>query len=290
MSTRRMKTYVVNLKRRADRPTLDELRRAGVSPAVVDKVLRPFLAGVFLEDRLDTSGRFFHLLWRSFVRGGAALPARGMRALPDQLAVGLDVNYEVRVDRITDDGVITVDGRQVRASTVLVATDADSAAGLCGTRAPTWHAATTFYHATRSLRRVPPLLLLDPDSGVPATTGPVSAVAPEYAPPGATLVATLVLGVPDDPVTAERLVRGRLDRLYGTTEWDHLRTYPIARALPTMSAPHPLHRPVRLGHGRYVCGDHRATSSIQGALASGRRAARAILTDLDGRKGRRAHG
>jgi len=31
---------------------------------VVDKVLRPFLAGVFLEDRLDTSGRFFHLLWR----------------------------------------------------------------------------------------------------------------------------------------------------------------------------------------------------------------------------------
>jgi hypothetical protein len=32
--------------------------------------------------------------------------------------------------------------------------------------------------------------------------------------------------------------------------------------------------------GLYVCGDHRDTSSIQGALVSGRRAARAVLADL----------
>ncbi|MFE2626210.1 FAD-dependent oxidoreductase, partial [Streptomyces caelestis] len=30
----------------------------------------------------------------------------------------------------------------------------------------------------------------------------------------------------------------------------------------------------------YVCGDHRDTSTVQGALQSGRRAAEAILTDL----------
>ncbi|MGV9422027.1 FAD-dependent oxidoreductase, partial [Streptomyces sp. NPDC003674] len=29
--------------------------------------------------------------------------------------------------------------------------------------------------------------------------------------------------------------------------------------------------------GRYVCGDHRATGSVQGALASGTRAAREVL-------------
>lgn len=268
------------LKRRADRTTLEELRRAGISPAFVDRVLRPFLSGVFLEDRLDTSGRFFHLLWRCFVRGGAALPARGMRALPDQLAAGLDVGYRARVESITDDGVVTNDRRRFRAGSVLIATDADRAAELCGTAAPAWHGATTFYHATRSLPDVAPLLLLDPDGDVLATTGPLSAAASGYAPPGSTLVATLVLGVPDDLAGAERRVRTRLDRLYGTAEWDHLRTYPIARALPAMPSPHPLRRPVRLGPGRYICGDHRATSSIQGALASGRRAAEAILVDL----------
>jgi predicted NAD/FAD-dependent oxidoreductase len=46
-----------------------------------------------------------------------------------------------------------------------------------------------------------------------------------------------------------------------------------------MPAPHPLRRPVRTA-GVYVCGDHQDTSSIQGALVSGRRAAEAVLVDL----------
>jgi predicted NAD/FAD-dependent oxidoreductase len=44
-----------------------------------------------------------------------------------------------------------------------------------------------------------------------------------------------------------------------------------------MPAPHPLMRPAHLSPGRYVCGDYRATGSVQGALASGARAAREIL-------------
>ena len=59
-----------------------------------------------------------------------------------------------------------------------------------------------------------------------------------------------------------------------------LGTYPIPRALPVMSPGSPFRRPVRLRPGRYVCGDHRDTSSIQGALVSGRRTADAVLTDL----------
>ena len=35
-----------------------------------------------------------------------------------------------------------------------------------------------------------------------------------------------------------------------------------------------------LGGGMFVCGDHRDTASIQGALFSGRRAARAALAHL----------
>jgi predicted NAD/FAD-dependent oxidoreductase len=34
---------------------------------------------------------------------------------------------------------------------------------------------------------------------------------------------------------------------------------------------------VRLASGLFVCGDHRDTASIQGALVSGRRAAEAVL-------------
>ena len=39
----------------------------------------------------------------------------------------------------------------------------------------------------------------------------------------------------------------------------------------------PAERPVRLASGLFVCGDHRDTASIHGAMLSGRRAAAAVL-------------
>jgi predicted NAD/FAD-dependent oxidoreductase len=47
-----------------------------------------------------------------------------------------------------------------------------------------------------------------------------------------------------------------------------------------MPAPHRMRSPVRRGPATYVCGDHVDTSSIQGSLVSGRRAAEAVLADL----------
>lgn len=47
-----------------------------------------------------------------------------------------------------------------------------------------------------------------------------------------------------------------------------------------MVPPWPLNRTTRVAAGRYVCGDHRATGSVQGVLASGTRAAREVLADL----------
>jgi hypothetical protein len=54
----------------------------------------------------------------------------------------------------------------------------------------------------------------------------------------------------------------------------------VERALPEQPAPLRARRPVALGDGLFVAGDHRDTASIQGALASGRRAARAVLSSL----------
>ena len=60
-------------------------------------------------------------------------------------------------------------------------------------------------------------------------------------------------------------------------------TREIPHALPAMTSPHPLLRPVQAPfRGVWVAGDHRDTSSIQGALVSGRRAAAAVTTDLGG--------
>jgi phytoene dehydrogenase-like protein len=268
---------------RADsgRSTAEELRRWGLTRSTVEEVLRPFLAGVFLDRDLTTSSRLFHLIWRSFLRGGGVLPAEGMQALPRQLAAGVPIRTGVEVEAITEDGVRTRDGEDVPARAVVVATDGDTAARLLpGVEAPGWHAVTTFYYRAGVAPLRSPTLLVDGLDELLVNTAVLSEVAPGYAPPGSALISA---SVPDraEPGLEPR-VRRRLARIYDTDTrgWELLRTYAIPKALPVFGPGAPLRRPVRVAPGRYVCGDHRDTPSVQGALVSGQRAAAAVLADL----------
>ena len=126
------------------------------------------------------------------------------------------------------------------------------------------------------------MLVLDGERGGPVNNLCVpSDVAPSYAPPGAALVSATVLGIPQaDDASLRRAVIGQLRDWFGAQvdDWRHLRTYRIPYALPalTTEAFTGPERPVRLRPGLFVCGDHRDTPSIQGAMVSGRRAAAAV--------------
>jgi phytoene dehydrogenase-like protein len=254
-----------------ERTTREHLRAHGISDTVVDRFLRPFLAGVFLEDELTTSSRFFDVVWRSFARGRQAVPARGMQAIPEQLATRLPAGV-LRLGSRVDD--------LPAARAVVVATDPATAARLVpGLAVPAFRGVTTHYH----LADAPPVphaaIVLDGErSGPVANTVVLTNAAPSYA-PGRVLVSSSV--VTGD--ASEQAVRAHLSSLYGvdTLHWESVASYALPEALPSMAPPlGRLRKPVRLGDGLFVCGDHRDTASIQGALVSGRRAATAVLAEL----------
>lgn len=264
------------LKRGPDESLEDTMHRRGVT-GETGRLIRLFLSGVLAEDELHTSRRFGELLLRSFIRGTPAVPARGMQAMPEQLAARLPAG-SLRLD--TPVGALS----DVSARAVVVAADPVGAAGLLGRPAPATKSLTTYYHRAAE----PPATnrLLHVDLGTAESTGPirntavVSTVAPLYCRDGA-LVASTVLGVDE---TLEAVVRAQAGRIYGVdpSGWEHVATYAIPHALPAMPPGQPLRQPVDLGDGVYVAGDHRDTASIQGALISGRRAADAVLRALRG--------
>ncbi|WP_440104982.1 NAD(P)/FAD-dependent oxidoreductase [Streptosporangium sp. H16] len=266
-----------------ERTTREELRHWGVSPKMVEKLIRPFLSGVVLERELETSSRFFHLVWRAFARGTVGVPALGMGEITRQLAARLPEGAlapGTPVLAVTGEGVETAGGATIPARAVVVATDPAMAATLCpGLEIPAMRSVTTFYHAASRSPMDDPTQIVDAEGHITDTLV-ISDAAPEYAPPGRALVSTSVLGVLSD--ADEPRVRARLSQIYGTdtSGWEHLATYAVKGALPAMVPPFRLRRPVRLAPGRYVCGDHRDTGSQQGALVSGRRAADAVLADL----------
>lgn len=169
---------------------------------------------------------------------------------------------------------------------LLLATGAGAAAELLpGLRTPVFHPVTVLHHTAPVAPSTGASLLLDADrSGPVAHTVVMSEVDPSRAPHGRTLVTSTVLGPP--PPDLDRTVRAHLATLYGmpTHDWELLAARHDPEAVPAMPPPHDLRRPVRVLAGLYVCGDHRDTSTVQGALHSGRRAASAILTDLGVRR------
>ncbi|MGO9668174.1 MAG: NAD(P)/FAD-dependent oxidoreductase [Streptosporangiaceae bacterium] len=282
LSARDMLLPASVIKRRRDVTTLTALRRAGISAELIELMFRPFLAGVFLEDQLETSSRFFHLVWRSMLRGTLCLPRRGIQAVPEQLAAGLPpatIQLETPVSGLTDDGVLLAGGTELAASAVVVATGPAAAAALMPALAvPATRSVTTIYHAAPAPPLAEPTLLVDTERQI-LNTSVLTEVTPSYSGDRRALVSSSVLG--GDAANPEPAVRSRLGTLYqaDTSSWEHLATYAVPGALPAMVPPHPLSRSCRAGQRRYVCGDHRATGSVQGALASGARAAREVLAD-----------
>jgi monoamine oxidase len=280
LSTRDMLGPASRIRHRRDQSTLAALRRSGISGDLTERLFRPFLAGVFLEDELETSSRFFHLVWRSMLRGSLCLPRHGIQAVPEQLAAALPsgaVRLQTPVSELTSEGVLLADGSERRADAVVVATGAAAAASLLpGLNVPATRTVTTLYHAVPASPLAEPTLLVDTEREV-LHTSVLSEVTPGYAGDGRALVSTSVLGAGHEGL--EAAVRARLAVLYqaDTADWEHLATYTVEGALPAMLPPWPLTRGSRVGPGRYVCGDHRATGSVQGALASGARAAREVL-------------
>ncbi len=283
--TRLAGTPAERLLARPERPAGEALAARGLPARTIDGFLRPLLAALLCDPDLTTSSRCADLALRAFASGRLCLPEGGAEALPELLARTLPpgtVHTGVRVTSVSTTAVTTAEHGEIRCRAVLVATDARAAAELLpGLRVPEFHPVTVVHHTTDEPPATGASLLLDADLGGPvAHTAVVSHVDPSRAPAGRALVSSTVAGrAPDDVDTA---VRMHLSRLYGmsTARWETLAVHHTAEAVPAMRPPHDLRRPVRLIAGLYVCGDHRDTSTVQGALHSGHRASAAILADL----------
>jgi phytoene dehydrogenase-like protein len=275
------------LRARKDEPLGTALRAWGVSAGVCEQLVAPFLRGVFAEaDPLAVGRRYADFVLRSFVRGAASVPAGGMRRLPETLAAALpdnSVKCGVTVTR-AEAGRVTTDDGDIRAGAVVVATDGPASAELLpGLERPAMNALTTWYFTSDDLP-ASALLTVSADPGDRVTNAIVlTDSVPEYSAAGEPLIAATAVGHWPDRQAADRAARECANMLaMPGAPLTEIRRFPIRNALPQARPPMRLRRPVRLTTGLFVIGDHRDTPSIQGALVSGERGARAVLTELRG--------
>lgn len=283
------RTSIEEIFQRPERSTKDALLAEGFSSEVIHHFFRPFLGGILLDGELKSSSRIFEFVFKMLSEGDIALPARGMGAIPAQLAEripGEAVRLNTRVEALHENELTLAGGETARGRAIVIAADGPSAAHLVGEVEPASRSVTCFYFAADEPPVAEPLLLLNGDGAGPVNNfAVVSRVAPSYAPAGKHLLSATVLGI--HQLTDAQLggfIVAQMKNWFGkvASAWQFLRSYRITHAQPQQypGALEPPQHPVRIRPGIYVCGDHRENASIHGAMASGRRAAEAVLEDL----------
>jgi phytoene dehydrogenase-like protein len=277
----------------ADMTLGESLDRHGISGRIREEVLRPFFRLAFADEDLRTSYQFAMLSMQEMVQGMPALPALGMQALPNQLALGLENPVEHGVDvlgvvRSVGEGVrIFTDGGELQVRAAVVATDPVNASSLLGLGTPTMRGLATWWYSTEippTTMKTPFVNPIGPSAGPISHAVVVSNIAPRYAPAGQHLVAACSVAEPgtDAGTEPEATVRAQLGQMFrtDTNAWKLVTRHVKSAALPVSRPPLILGREVDLGDGLFVAGDHRESPGIAGAMRSGGRAATAVLEEL----------
>jgi protoporphyrinogen oxidase len=194
------------------------------------------------------------------------------------------IHLSTSISTITPGRITTAAGHTITANHIIVATEGPVASTLLGLPLVKSRSVACVYFAAETPPTKKKLIILDGTGQGPVLNIAVmSNIAPAYAPEGQHLIAAAIPGCNDDQLRdadLESVARHQLTTMFGAivNDWRHLRTYRINHGQPDQSPPFQPKDPVSLGDGLFVCGDHRDTASIQGALYSGRRCAEAVLT------------
>jgi phytoene dehydrogenase-like protein len=275
------------LLRRADETTAERLGRLGFSTPFVRDFWRPLFAGIQLDPELQVSSRRFELVMKMLATGRSTLPAEGIGAIPAQIASRLPsgaIRTDTPVEAVSPGEVRTAAGERFAARAIVVATEGPEANRLLGpeVRDPgSSSVSCCWFSAAGDLERPGRYLLLD-GAGPALNIAALSSVQRSRAPKGTTLLAAALPGIAEVDNALAESVRAQLARRLSVSrrELEPIRVDEIRHAQPLQRPPLDARRRVALGEGLFVCGDHRDTASIQGAMFSGGRAAQAVLGHL----------
>ncbi|MEV8183646.1 FAD-dependent oxidoreductase [Specibacter sp. NPDC078692] len=243
------------------------------------KVIQKFFSGVVADRDLKTVASSARTLAWYFAKGIPSLPAQGMSAVAHQLAgpVLERIRFSTTAESLSSHNgqvrVVCTSGEELIADQVVVATGPRDSARLTGQPEPTMNSLTTWWFDAPQRPSKLPFLFLDLRGNSRLIhTSVISNACPSYAPAGRHLVQATAVGVHnlDD---SEAMAQAASIMGVKDPSWRLLVRHHIPDALPSIE---PGRRPLSSGIDGVIIAGDTAEASIQGALASGAAAARAL--------------
>ncbi|MDT8887060.1 protoporphyrinogen/coproporphyrinogen oxidase [Aquirufa regiilacus] len=253
--------------------TAEMLGRWGFSDTFQTKFIRPFFRGIFLDQHLQQPASLFFFYMRQFLEGQAALPAKGMGEVANQLLESLpadSIRFGAEVADLSERHVKLKGGESLEFERLIVALDSYSAANLLQVDLPDFvHLGSkTFYFSSPARQVKDKLLHLIPGESKLLHYCFLSHVAPNYAPKGKDLIQVTSLDLSLEAEEALSLLASYED----VKGMKLLKAFIIPRSLSKVGVFDSLKHAAD-ARGFILAGDYCEMPSLQGALVSGEKAA-----------------
>ena len=265
-----LSNYSIELDDSKDMQTIDYLRGYGFSEKIIGNFFNPFFSGIFLEDRLETSSKFFKYVFSNFNSGLAVLPKNGMQEIPNQIFSNIDpsqILLNTQVDKILPGNKLELSNGSTVVFNSLILTNESCA--LAGQPSIKYNSVSTAYISSNRSFKDSRYIHLFPQDDLINNIAFVSSVSPNYAPNNKTLLSISILGK-NEIIGIDKKLKQKMVFYFGGDISD----YKVEKIMNTKKAtlnqlPGFYKNKIKHEGNIIFAGDHMKNGSIEGAAISG---------------------
>ena len=271
-----------------DSTTKAYLNIYGFSEEMINDFFQPFFAGIYLEEDLETSSRMFEFVYKMFGTGYAAIPRKGIQAIPDQLSAQLTkttLRFNSVVNRIEGKTVYLESGQVIATEQLIIATDPSPFFAKKSVEPTEWKSCYNLYfQSPKSILKKRIIGLLPGKETMVNNFHYLNDLFGNNETNNDTILSVTV--VKDHQLSAAEMVQQVKTELATHCKIETgklLKMFHIKKALPRVKdlKYKPTKDSLILAPGVFCCGDYLANSSLNAAMASGRMVANLVSSGVE---------
>ena len=273
-----LRGYEINLDNSRDKPTHQFLIEIGFSEKMIEMFFRPFFAGIFLENKLETSSKFFKYVFSRFNSGLASLPERGMQSIPDNLLKNINEENILLEKKVVEIGkqkdIVFNDGQKLLADNIVLTGESRS---LVNVPLGQYNSTKTLYLSSRICPEKENYIHLYPCDDLINNVAIPTGISSSYSENGDHLYSVTVLNNKISEVDLIDSIQSRLKVYYGGEKVDYkfLKCIEIKKGT-LRQLPGYFDHQVSQSGDIIISGEHQTNGSIEGAIISGIEAASSL--------------
>jgi protoporphyrinogen oxidase len=270
-----------------EKTTLHYLQDFGFSDKIIQQFFKPFFSGIFLEPNLETSSRMFEFVYKMFGNGFAAIPKKGMQAIPNQLFSSLanaKFQFETRVKEVKNNMIILANDSKIETHFTIIATEASSLISNLTNQEIAWKSCDTLYfECENNILKKPIIGLIADENSLINNIFYHTSVATSTKNKKELVSVTVVK---NHELSEEKLIEkieNELENFCGIKNTTFLKRYEIKKALPKLSnLQYKLsHTETQLNSSVFLAGDILLNGSLNAAMIAGEKAALGVIKTLE---------